>query len=234
MRISARKVFLTLTLLAIPLGFYFTFIYAPVEKQMGIVQKIFYWHVPSAWMAFLGYTIVFGCGPFYLWLKEPKIARLALSAAEVGFLFTTLVLITGPLWAKPVWGVWWSWDPRLTTTLLLGFLYFAYLVLDRFFDDRAKIDRYRAILGIVGFLDIPLIHLSVTWWRTIHPKPVVLSPEGLGSGLHPMMHHALWVNAGVFLLIFVTLISYRLEVENLQVAIRNRQKPKESPWTLTS
>ncbi len=233
-RSIVRKIFLVLSLIAIPIGFYFAFVYAPVEKTMGMVQKIFYWHVPSAWMAFLGFFIVFGCSLFYLWLKEARIARLALAAAEIGFLFTTIVLLTGPLWAKPVWGVWWSWDPRLTTTLLLWFIYFAYLVLDRFFDDPSRVTRYRAVLGIIGSLDIPLIHVSVLWWRTLHPKPVVLSSEGLGSGLYPTMLHALEVNGMVFLIIFITLLLYRMEAERLKEQIREQQRSKEPSWTLTS
>ncbi|HEX6789747.1 MAG TPA: cytochrome c biogenesis protein CcsA, partial [Candidatus Krumholzibacteria bacterium] len=149
------------------------FFYAPVEQTMGLPQKIFYFHVPLAWNAFLGFTIVFWCSFRYLATRDPKWDARAVAGAEVGVLFTTLVLITGPIWAKPVWGIWWTWDARLTLTLFLWFIYVAYLVMRGAIEDHDMRARYSAVLGILGALLIPFIHLSVYLFRTLHPQPIL-------------------------------------------------------------
>src|SRR3954447_4355704 len=132
--------------------------YTPLEAKQGAAQKIFYLHVPAAWVAFLAFFLVAVASGVYLWLRDQRLDRAAESSAEVGVVFTTVVLVTGPLWARPVWGTWWTWDARLTLTLFLWFIYVGYLVLRGAIEDRALRARYSAVLGILGSLLIPFIH----------------------------------------------------------------------------
>src|SRR5690606_27986285 len=137
------------------------------------VQRIYYVHVPSAWVAFLAFGIVALCSLGYLWLKDERLDAIAVSSAELGLVFTTGVLITGPLWGKLAWGTWWVWEPRLTLTLLLWLIYVAYFMIRNADDNPSRGKRFAAILGIVGAVDIPLIHMSDQWFRSLHPHPVV-------------------------------------------------------------
>ncbi len=158
------------------------FLYVPTEETMGNVQRIFYFHVPIAWIAFLAFFIVFIGSILYLWKREAKWDILSHSSAEIGLVFTTLVLITGPIWAKPAWGAWWTWDSRLTTTLILWLIYLAYLMVRAFATEESQGARFAAVVGIVGFIDVPIVALAITLWRTQHPGPVIF--EG---GLTPAM-----------------------------------------------
>lgn len=189
------------------------FFFAPTEAEMGIVQRIFYVHVPSAWTAFLAFGIVALCSAGYLWLRDPRLDAIAVSAAELGVIFTTLVLLTGPLWAKVAWGAWWVWEPRLTLTLLLWFIYVGYFMLRGAAENPERGKRFAAILGVIGAVDIPLIHLSVQWWRSQHPKPVVMRPEGAQAD--PAILQTLLVSLGAFTLLFFSLLLYRYGVERL-------------------
>ena len=152
--------------------------FTPVEVTQGPAQKIFYIHVPSAWVAFLAFIVVGGCSVLYLILRDARIDRLAASSAEVGTVFTTGVLITGPIWGKPIWNAWWTWDARLTSTLFLWFIFFGYLVLRTAVREPGQRARFSAVLGILGALLVPFIHMSVKLFRTLHPQPVVMNPEG--------------------------------------------------------
>lgn len=152
--------------------------FTPVEATQGAAQKIFYIHVPSAWVAFLAVGVVAVCSVLYLLLRDPRLDRLAASSAEVGVVFMTGVLLTGPIWARPIWGTWWTWDARLTSTLFLWFIEFGYLVLRGALADPAQRARLSAVLGILGALLVPFIHLSVYLFRTLHPQPVVLRLDG--------------------------------------------------------
>jgi heme exporter protein C len=193
---------------------YMTFFYAPIESEMGIVQKIFYFHVPLAWNAFLGFTIVFIASFRYLATRNPKWDARAVAAAEVGVLFTTLVLITGPIWAKPAWGIWWTWDARLTLTFVLWLIYMGYLMLRRYIDAPERRAVLAAVVGIVGFVDVPLVYFAIRWWRTQHPAPVIMG--GKDSGLDPKMATTLWVSTAAYLLLFTVLYRRRLAVEHLR------------------
>lgn len=148
--------------------------FTPLERIQGPAQKIFYIHAPAAWVAFLAFGLVAIASGIYLWLRDERLDRFAESSAEVGVVFTTVVLVTGPLWGRPVWGTWWTWDARLTLTLFLWFIYVGYLVMRGAVDDRAVRARYSAVLGILGALLIPFIHLSVYMFRTLHPLPIVM------------------------------------------------------------
>ena len=190
------------------------FFYVPTEAEMGIVQRIFYVHVPSAWTAFMAFGLVALCSAGYLWLRDPKLDAIAVSAAELGLLFTTLVLITGPLWARIAWGAWWVWEPRLTLTLLLWFIYVGYFMLRGAAESPERGKRFAAILGVVGAVDIPLIHLSVQWWRSQHPKPVVMRPEGAQAD--PAILQTLFVSLFAFTFLFFSLLLLRYGMERLQ------------------
>lgn len=151
--------------------------FTPFEAIQGPAQKIFYVHVSAAWAAFLSFGLVGVLSGLYLWMRDDKLDRLAESSAEVGTVFTTVVLVTGPLWAKPVWGTYWTWDARLTLTLFLWFIFVAYLILRGAVDEPGMRARYSAVLGILGALLVPFIHLSVYMFRTLHPKPIVAKPD---------------------------------------------------------
>lgn len=205
------KVLAPITLLTIGVALYMALFFAPREATMGDAQRIFYFHVPSAWIGFLAFFIVFVASVMFLVKRERRWDALALSAAEIGVVFTTLVLLTGPLWAKAAWGAFWVWDARLTTTLVLWLVYVGYLMLRSSVDDLRRA-RLAAVLGIIGFLDVPVIYLSVTWWRTMHPTLVVNDSGGLDSA----MRMTLMVALLSFTLLFAWLLLLRTQLEQKQ------------------
>jgi len=152
--------------------------FTPVEAMQGPAQKIFYVHVPSAWTAFVAFVVVGACSVLYLVMRDIRLDRLAAASAEVGTVFTTGVLLSGPMWGKPIWGTWWTWDARLTSTLFLWFIFFGYLVLRGAVREPGQRARFSAVLGILGALLVPFIHMSVKLFRTLHPQPVVMNPDG--------------------------------------------------------
>lgn len=188
---------------------YAVFVYVPTERVMGIIQRIFYFHVPSAWVAFVAFALVFIGSICFLWKKERTWDMLAHASAEIGVVFTTLVLITGPLWAKPVWNTWWTWDPRLSTTLVLWLIYVAYLMLRSFAADEEKAARFAAVFGIIGFVDVPIVFMSIRWWRSIHP--VVIQPKSMGMA--PPMALTLLISVLAFTLFYVWLLVHRVQLE---------------------
>ena len=203
----ARNVLLLLSGASMVGALYLIFIWVPTEKNLGISQRIFYFHVSMAWVGFLAFFWVLVGSVGYLWKRSQKMDRLAYSSAEIGVVFTTLMLITGVLWAKPSWGVWWTWDPKLTTSLILWLIYVAYLMLRAYSPRGDQGARFAAVLGIIGFVDVPIIYLSVVWWRTVHP-PVVLGPVAEGS-LDPSMRMVLMACTVAFTLLFAYLLMDR-------------------------
>ena len=181
--------------------------FTPVEAVQGPAQKIFYIHAPAAWVAFMAFGLVAIASVLYLWLREDRLDRIAESSAEVGVVFTTVVLTTGPLWGRPVWGTYWTWDARLTLTLFLWFIYVAYLVMRGALDDRAMRARYSAVLGILGALLIPFIHLSVYLFRTLHPRPIVMKPSA--PSLPAEMLTTLLIAFASFTLLYIALLRAR-------------------------
>ncbi len=194
---------------------YLVFMYVPTEKTMGDVQRIFYFHVPLAWVAFLAFFVVFICSILYLWKRDAKWDIFARASAEVGVIFTTLVLITGPIWAKAVWGVWWTWDARLTATLVLWIIYIAYMLVRRYTSEEARGARFAAVLGIVGFIDVPIVFLAIQLWRTQHPGALVF--EG---GLAPSMLLTLMVSIAAFTVLYVILTARSVALKNMEEAVR--------------
>jgi heme exporter protein C len=203
-----------LAALALTASLWMVFFYAPTEAEMGVVQRIFYVHVPSAWVAFLAFGIVALCSLGYLWLRDERLDAISVASAELGLLFTTIVLVTGPLWGKIAWGAWWVWEPRLTLTLLLWFIYVGYFILRGAADSPERGKRFAAILGIVGAVDIPLIHVSVTWFRSQHPEAVILRPEGPQAA--PEIVQTLLVSFLAFTLLFFGLLMVRYGLERLE------------------
>ena len=203
------------TALLLSFALYEALIGAPTERSMGDVQRIFYYHVPSAWTAFLLFLINFIASIVYLIRRNPKTDILALVSAEVGVVFCTVVIVTGPIWARPVWGIWWAaGDIRLTTTLVLWLIYISYLVLRRF-STSGETPVIAAVLAIFGALDVPLVYFSIWFFRTQHPSPVI----GGGGSLDPRMAHVLLINWAGFLCLawLVSWTRYRLEVVNREV-----------------
>jgi len=208
-----------LLLAAMVVNLYLIFFFAPEERSMGQIQKIFYFHVPCAWVSFLAFFVVFVYSIAYLWKKERRYDLIAHSAGEIGVVFATLVLITGPIWARPVWNTWWEWSPRLTLFLVLWFIFVAYLMLRGFVEDKEKAARFSAVFGIVGFLDVPIVYLSIRLWRDIHPSPVVR--EG---GLAPDMWVAFGFSLFTFTLLFIYLLYLRVQLQKSEVALSDLKR----------
>lgn len=198
--------------------------FTPLEIRQGAAQKIFYIHVPAAWVAFLAFALVAIASGFYLWVRDERLDRFAESSAEVGLVFTTVVLITGPLWAKPIWGTYWAWwDVRLISTLFLWFIFVAYLVLRGAVETQAMRARYSAVLGILGALLIPFIHVSVYLFATMHPLPIVAKTSA--PSLPGEMLTTLLISLGAFTLLYVAFVNtrYRYAVERDAIAARTEQ-----------
>jgi heme exporter protein C len=203
-----------LTAVLLSYGLYQALVAAPTEQTMGEVQRIFYYHVSSAWTAFLLFTINFIASVIYLIRRSPVADAVAVVTAEVGVVFCTVVLVTGPIWARPVWGIWWTWDVRLTSTLVLWLIYVSYLMLRRF-STSGQTPLLAAVLAVFGALDVPLVYFSIWFFRTQHPQPVI----GGGGSIDSRMMHALLINWLAFLC-FAFLICwsrYRLEVLRREV-----------------
>jgi heme exporter protein C len=185
------------------------FLVVPQDRLQGPAQLIFYIHVPSAWVGMMAFSVVFVASIGVLATRSRTWDRVAASSAEVGVVFTTAVLITGPLWARPVWGVYWSWDPRLTSYVILWLLYLTYLALRSYVPEPARRARYSAVLGVVAFFNVPLVYLSVRLWRSLHPGPVVANPEG--PQLPGSMLAVLFVGIVAFTLLYLLLLRLRLD-----------------------
>ncbi len=212
-----RRAFPILAILTVALlsyGLYQALWVAPTEKTMGDVQRIFYYHVPSAWTAGVLFFVNFLASIAYLIWRNDKADALAVSAAEVGVVFCIIVLVTGPIWAKPVWGIWWTWDLRLTLTLVLWLIFVSYLLLRRF-STSGQTPVIAAVLSIFGTLDIPLVYFSIWFFRTQHPQPVI----GGGGSIDPRMLHAFFMNLIAFTCFgaLVCWARYRLELFHREV-----------------
>jgi len=186
------------------------FLYAPREATMGDVQRIFYFHVSSAWVGFFGFFVTFLAGILYLARRERRWDILALSSVEVGLTFITMAVLTGSLWARPVWGTYWTWEPRLTISAVQLLIYLAYGMLRRTVEGPERQARFAAAYGIVAFVTVPLSWFAIRWWRTIHPD---LFTGGGGMAITPRMVHTLLVSLVAFTLLYVTLLRQRMRLE---------------------
>ncbi len=199
---------LLVTLIWMVVAFYMIFLYAPVDKAQGEVYRIVYLHVPAAWTAFLAYFFVFLGSVGYLWKRSRAADEFAHAAGEVGFIFCTCNLVSGIIWAKPIWGIWWTWDARLTFTFILWLLFISYLMLRSYVTSPARGPLLAAVVGIIGFVDVPINYMAIRWWRTQHPQPVIGGEPG--SGMDPHMLLTFLVSWGAFLCLFGYLLRQRL------------------------
>jgi heme exporter protein C len=186
---------------------------SPPDVEQGELIRLMYVHVPSAWVAYLSFAVVFVASIAYLKTKRTRWDRLAAASAEVGVLFTALTIVLGSIWAKPVWGTWWTWDPRLTTTAIMLLIYVGYLAVRRVPDSPVRRARWAAVVGIVGFADVPIVHLSVRWWRSLHQAPARLIGV---PDIAPAMGLALGVGFLAFTLVYLYLMALRLRVGRLE------------------
>jgi len=189
------------------------FIRAPEERMMGAAQKIFYFHVPLAMFTYVAVAVLLGSSMAYLWRRDLRWDNLSRAATETAILFCTLVLITGPIWARSAWGTWWTWEARITTTLLLWLLLIACLMVRSFADNRELGARLAAIVGIVAAFDVPIIHKAVTWWRGQHPE--VFKPGG-GGGLDPAMHRPFLTSIVALFLLGTLFLLLRYRIAQLE------------------
>lgn len=204
------------TLLFIIVGLYMAFLYAPTEVNMGLVYRIFFFHLGSVAAGFLGILLVLIAGIFYLKTGSRAWDRVAEASAELGVVFCTITLITGSIWARPIWGVWWTWDPRLTSFLILWLIYIAYLMLRASARDDPRVARFSAVFGIIGAVDVPLVIMSARLWRSISPVLFQETAQGFTFGLTPEMVQTLFVCITAYLLLFFYLLAHRVRLEALR------------------
>lgn len=197
---------------------YFIFMVAPTDAVIGHVQRVFYFHVPIAIMSFLAFFVVFIASLMYLFKRSPKWDAFAHASAEVGVVFVTLALISGIIWARPVWNTWWTWEPRLTTTLILWLIYVAYLMVRSYSPTQSKGAIYAAVVGIIGFVDVPIVYYSVVWWRSIHPSPVV-GPFAKSDSLDSTMALVLLYSFITFVFFFAYMVMERMELRTTEEAL---------------
>jgi heme exporter protein C len=194
---------------------YASFFIAPEEKTMHVLQKIFYFHAATAWAGETAFGICFLANLAYVWRRKEQWDWLAVSAAEVGVACITVVLITGPIWAKPAWGIYWTWDARLTSTFVLWLLYISYLLLRGMIEEPDRKALLSALFGIFAFVDVPIVFGAIRWWRTQHPAPVIMG-NGPDSGLEPTMRAVFLFSVLALHLLMIFLIAERYRLEKLR------------------
>jgi heme exporter protein C len=210
------------TVVAVLAMLYMALIYAPTERTQGQAQRIFYIHIGSAVITYVAYIVTAVASIGFLWKRSEWLDQLARSSAEVGLLINSILLVSGSIWGKAIWGTWWSWDARLTSTLILWFIYAGYLMLRAYGGDTPQIARSAAVIGIIGCLDIPIINQSVRWWRTLHPAPIVVRES---PALPATMLQAMFVAMAAFFLLYLYLTIQRFRVEQLSTTVgRLRQE----------
>lgn len=212
-----EKILAWSTFIAMLAALYLALVYAPTERTMGDIQRIFYFHVASAWVGMLAFLVVFVASIAYLLTRRVSWDIYAQSSAEIGVFFTTIVLITGPIWAKPIWNTWWTWDPRLTTTLILWFLYLAYGKLRSAIGEEEKKARLAAVFGILAFIVVPIDFFAIRWWRTMHPGALVSSNR---IALAPDMLQAFFVSLFAFSLLYCYFMIRSVRIERMRAEVR--------------
>lgn len=219
--LNLGSIFGLITAVVVTIALYMALIYAPTDSVQGVSQRILYIHAPVAWIAYLAAFVVFVGSIGYLIKRTQFWDQLARSAAELSLIFVTLALVTGSLWGRPIWGTWWTWDARLTTTLILWFIFLGYFMLRSYVAEQGRAATYAAVLGVIGFIDIPIIHMSVQWWRTLHPEPVVVRVEG--PNMPNEMLIALLVSILAYTLLFACLLYQKFLIERAKDQLAERR-----------
>jgi heme exporter protein C len=205
---------------------YASFFIAPEEKTMHVLQRIFYFHAAAAWAGMTAFFVCFVANLLYVWRREERWDALGISSAEVGLAFITVVLITGPIWAKPAWGIYWTWDARLTSTFVLWLLYISYLLLRTLIEEPDRRALLSALFGIFAFIDVPIVFGAIRWWRTQHPAPVIMG--GPGSYLDPTMKKVFFFSVLAMHALMVFLIAERYRLEKLRTDIEVVRREAEA------
>lgn len=221
---SFQKWFFVFTAVMMFIAMYFVFIWTPIERNMGVVQKIFYFHVASAWNAFFAFFIVAVFSVLFLVTKKRVYELMAGVSAEIGVIFTAIVLTTGPIWARSAWNTWWTWEPRLTTTLILFFMYIGYIMIRHLDMEWQRKARLASVFGIISFINVPIVYMSIRWWESnLHP---VVVGQG-GGGLETSMLITLIFSVFTFTCLFVVLLQRGLQVEKLRLAVTRVKSRKQ-------
>lgn len=226
---TLHKVLIYLSIPMVLVALYLAFIYTPVEVKMGIVQKIFYFHVASAWVAFLAFFIVFVFSIMFLSKRKRIYDVIAGVSAEIGVVYTTIVLTTGPIWGRSAWNTWWSWEPRLTTTLILLFMYIAYIMIRNMDGAWEKKGRLASVFGIISFINVPIVFMSIRWWNSkLHPVVFGEGANETGGGLEPSMLFALIFTVITMTIVYVVFLQKGIYIERLKIqAERLKEKFQE-------
>ena len=197
---------------------FLVFLWVPTEQNLGVSQRIFYFHVPLAWLGMLSIIVVAFASAMHLITRKEKWDSLAYATAELGVVFITLLLVTGIMWNRPVWGVWWTWDARLTTTAILWFIYVGYLMLRAYGPKGSQGARYGAVVALIGAIDTPIIYMATVWWRTVHPE-MNIGPLAESGSLDSSMQLALWVSTLTFTVLYAYLVIERYAQRRQEVAV---------------
>jgi heme exporter protein C len=222
---AKRVIFAAVSVLLVIAGAYGAFFIAPNERTMGVLQRIFYFHAATAWAGMDAFFVCFLANLLYVWKRAQKYDALGVASAEVGLVCTTVVLITGPIWAKPAWGIYWTWDARLTSTFVLWLLYISYLLLRSLIEEPERRALLSSLFGIFAYIDVPLVFFSIRWWRTQHPAPVIMG--GPGSGLDPTMKKVFFFNVLAMHVLAAFLIIERYIVEKMKNDVDSLQREAE-------
>ena len=216
------RILLVLSTLLVLTALFMVFVYVPTDAGQGIIQRIFYFHVPVAWVAFLAFFVTFIAGIAYLSRRNPFWDMVASASAEIGLVFTTLILITGSIWARPMWGVWWTWDARLTSSLVLWLIYLSYFIVRSYIADEDRRARFAAVVGIIGFVDVPIVGLAIQLAPTQHPSAIIFEGGLAGSMLATLLVSiaAFTVLYMLFLAVCVHLKEDERELKSLKEAMR--------------
>jgi heme exporter protein C len=215
-RFARSGVLRAISAAAMAVALFVVFLVAPREAVMGDLQRIFYFHVSSAWVGYLALFVSLVGSVLFLTRRELRWDRLALCSVEIGLVFMTGAIITGSIWAKATWGVWWTWEPRLTTSAVLWAIYASYMTLRRAMEDQGRRARVAAVYSILGFVSVPINFMAIRWWRTVHP----LVFEGGDSNLTPLMLATLIFSVATFTLLYAALLSYRMGLERMSEGIQ--------------
>ena len=213
-----RTAFFSLTALLMLVTIYLVFMWVPTEQNLGISQRIFYFHVPLGWIGMVSIFVVGIASVIHLSTRNDKWDSIAYSAAELGLIFATLILVTGAIWAKPVWGVWWTWDPKLTTTLILWFIYVGYLMVRAYAPKGSRGRRYASVVALLGALDAPLIYMASIWWRTAHPD-LNIGPFVESGSLDSSMRLTFWMAFIAFTVFYVYILVERIAMRRAEDAL---------------